>query len=93
MEIQQLKKAADNIKDFLDDHGIESSVDSVCIEKEWTDFRATIKDSTQMERINTWLQDDLKTAIKDWSDIQISAPSPTKGKKSELRVRVYEINS
>ena len=63
------------------------------IEKEWTDFRSTIKDQKQMERINIWLQDELKSAIKGWSNIEISTPTPLKGKEDELRIRVYELRS
>lgn len=90
MEFEQIKKAAKELKDFLEDYGIESTIDEIGSELEWTDFRATIKDPKQMERINTWLQNDLRSAIKGWSDVQISAPNPLEGKESELRVRVYE---
>ena len=96
MNTKQLKKVACEIEDFLEDRNIENNVDTIFIEKEWTDFCVILKDQSeakaQMKRIDTWLQDDLKQAIKDWSNIQISAPRPIPGKENELRVRIYGQN-
>jgi hypothetical protein len=89
---EEIVAAATQISTFLEEHGIEHDMHSVWLEKEWTDFRVILEDLRQMERINTWLQEDLKSAIKGWSDIQVSAPNPLEGKEDELRIRIYALD-
>lgn len=92
MTKEQRREVQDNIIEFLLEYGVGCLNDTINVEKEWVDFHFDIGDEKQMERLNTWLQNDLKSVIKGWSDIQISAPNPMVGKENELRVRIYELN-
>ena len=89
---KQLKAVIGDIQDALDDFGINHKITEVNIEREWVDYRVKVPDGRQMERINTWLQDDIKAHIHGWSDIQIDAPTPVAGKENELRIRIYVNN-
>ena len=93
MEVGQAKQVAEDIKGFLDDHEVENKIHSVWIEKEWADFRITIRDPRQMQRINVWLQDDIKNAVVDWHDIEIAAPHPVSKYQDQLRVRIYYLDT
>ena len=89
---KQLKAVIGDIQDALDDFGIKHKITEVDIEREWVDYRVKVPDGRQMERINTWLQEDIKAHIHGWSDIQIDAPTPVAGKENELRIRIYVNN-
>lgn len=85
-----LKHTHHLINEFLVDYGIEYSDTEIRIEKEWTDFRFTLKDTSQMERITTWLKDDIKRHLLGFSNVEIAAPIPVSGLENELRIRIYE---
>ena len=92
MAFDQFKPVANDIHAALDAFDIEHELDAIDVEREWVDFRVEVPDGRQMERINTWLQDDIKAHIHGWSDIQIDAPTPVAGKENELRIRIYVNN-
>lgn len=85
-----IQEVVDDIMQFCQYFGITYRFQSVHIEKEWADFRLEINDTKQMERINVWLQNDLKSTIRNWYDIEVSAPVPVVGSENVLRIRLYD---
>jgi hypothetical protein len=77
------------ILDFLLERTVDIKSDEMYIGQGWVDLRFMIDDKRQMERIDTWLREDLRFAIKGWDDVEIFAPNPLPGKEGELHVRLY----
>jgi Rps23 Pro-64 3,4-dihydroxylase Tpa1-like proline 4-hydroxylase len=92
MEQPEIESVANEISAFLSEYGVEHSMHSVWSEREWTDFRITINDPQQMERIDTWLREDIKQVLQEYNDIEISAPNPLEGREDELRIRIYALD-
>ena len=79
------------ILEFLLERTVEIKDDEMYVGKDWVDLRFIIDNKRQMERIDTWLREDLRLAIKGWGDVEIFAPNPLPGKEGELHIRLYEV--
>jgi hypothetical protein len=78
------------ILEFLLERMVGIKSDEMYIGRGWVDLRYKIHDARQMERIDTWLKEDLRFAIKGWNKVEIFAPNPLPGKEGELHIRLHE---
>ena len=81
------------ILEYLLERTVPIESDEMYIGQGWVDLRYIIDDKRQMERIDTWLKEDLRFAIKGWGDVEIYAPNPLPGKEGELHIRLYEAST